>query len=59
MEFGEWGMVVLAVAGAAPFVSLLGLCAYLVHKTGGTRGLRDLARVVEAWRRGSGRRRGR
>lgn len=43
-------LLVIPLCTLAAFVAVLGLAAYIVHKTGDTKGLRDLAVLIRALR---------
>jgi hypothetical protein len=46
-----WALIVGSAGSAISTLALMSLCAYIVHKTGKTTGLRDLAILITAWRK--------
>lgn len=42
-------IVVIAISSSLSFIALCVLCGFIVVRTGATRGLRDLAKVVAAF----------
>ena len=45
-----WALVAVAVIAALCFVAYLLFCRFVVNKTGGTDGLRDVATAMKAYR---------